>query len=124
MYTITSMSFLLGVGFLVLAASYPSTLLPYGYAIFIGLGYAAMAPLTPATASDLFGGPGFSMIFGALHMVLCVGTAVGAWAGGEIFDRTGGYAPALWVAVGLTLLSCILLWNVAPRRPNPSPVLR
>jgi len=118
-FTITSTCFILGVGVLVLAGAYPAAILPYAYAVLIGLGYAATAPIAPATAGDLFGGPGFSTIFGALHMSLGFGNAIGTWGAGEIFDLTGSYALALSVAVALTVLSCALLWVVAPRRPNP-----
>jgi len=79
------------------------------------------APLTPAIASDLFGGPRFARIFGTLHFTNSVGGALGAWVAGVIFDATGSYAAALPIAVFMALLAPALLWFVAPRRPNPAP---
>jgi predicted MFS family arabinose efflux permease len=114
-------SFSLAIGVLVLAGKYPASALPFYYAVLLGIGYAITSPITPAIASDLFAGPGFSTIFGASHCALGFGTALGAWAGGEIFDQTGSYAAALWGAFSLTCFSCLLLWLVAPRRPNPPP---
>lgn len=113
----------LSVAFLALAGAHPRTLLPYAYALFIGLGYAATAPLTPAIANDLFGGPRFACIFGMLHFMNSLGGAIGAWIAGVIFDTTGSYALALPIAAGMALLAPGLLWWVAPRRPNPPPVL-
>jgi MFS family permease len=109
------------VGLLALAGAHPATLLPYAYAAVIGIGYAVTAPLTPAIASDLFGGPQFARIFGALHFMNSVGGAVGAWVAGSIFDATHSYALALPIAAGMALLAPGLLWIVAPRRPNPPP---
>ncbi len=120
-FTMASVCLAASVGLLVLSGSRPTGFLPYGYALVLGLGYAVTAPVTPAVSSDLFKGPGFPVIFGWLHMALCVGTAMGAWAGGEVFDRTGGYGLALAASVSLALLACGLLWLVAPRRPNPCP---
>jgi len=120
-YTISSACFLASLGLLVMAGDYPASPLPYLYAVFLGVGYAVTAPLTPAVCSDLFAGQGFPAIFGAVHVSLGVGTAMGAWAGGAIFDAVESYAAALWVAAGLTILSVALLWTVAPRRPNPPP---
>jgi predicted MFS family arabinose efflux permease len=79
------------------------------------------APLTPAIASDLFGGPRFARIFGMLHFANSLGGALGAWVAGVIFDATTSYALALPIAAAMALLAPILLWVVAPRRPNPAP---
>ena len=48
------------IGLLALAGAYPRSALPYGYAARVG--YPVTAPLTPAIASDLFGGPRFARI--------------------------------------------------------------
>ena len=109
------------VGLLALAGAYPRTLLPYGYAVLIGVGYAVTAPLTPAIASDLFGGPRFARIFGTLHFANSLGGALGAWVAGVIFDAAASYALALPIAATMALLAPTLLWFVAPRRPNPAP---
>ena len=109
------------VGLLALTGAYPRTLLPYGYAVLIGVGYAVTAPLTPAIASDLFGGPRFARIFGALHFANSVGGALGAWIAGFIFDATASYALALPIAATMAVLAPSLLWFVAPRRANPAP---
>ena len=109
------------IGALVLAGRYPASGLPYVYALLIGLGYGGTAPLAPAAASDLFSGPAFGTIFGTMYPAMCLGIASGAWAAGRIFDGTGSYALALWLALGMAVVSPTLLWVVAPRRPNPPP---
>jgi len=110
------------IGALAIAGQYPATVLPYLYGVLIGLGYAATAPLTPAAASDLFRGPGFSVIFGTLHFVLTLGAAVGSWGAGRIFDWTGSYAIALVMGLIASLVAPALMWVAAPRRPHPPPV--
>jgi len=120
-FTLACGSLVLSIGGLVLAGAHPAGAMPYLYAVLLGLAYAITAPLAPAVSNDLFGGPGFSTIFGTIHISLGLGTAAGAWAGGKVFDLTGSYAAALWGAAGLTLLSCAVMWLAAPRRPNPAP---
>jgi MFS family permease len=97
------------VPLLALAGVYPRTVLPYGYAVLIGIGYAVTAPLTPAIASDLFGGPRFPRIFGLLQVTNSLGGAIGAWIAGVIFDLTASYARALTIAAGMALLAPGLL---------------
>lgn len=109
------------IGLLVLAGAFPHTPLPYVYALVMGIGYAVTAPVLPAISSDLFGGPRFSSIFGVIHMSMGFGSALGAWGAGRIFDLTGSYAEAFWLAIGLSVLSPTILWSVGPRRPNPPP---
>ena len=109
------------LGILALSGRHPDTLLPYLYAVLIGIGYGALSPVFPAVTSDLFGGPGFPTIYGALYTVICAGLGLGAWAAGWIFDATGSYAGALWCGLALAAITPVLLWLAAPRRPNPVP---
>jgi MFS transporter, OFA family, oxalate/formate antiporter len=122
--TTTTLAFgcvLASIGALVLAGRHPASALPFVYAVLIALGYGVLSPVFPAVASDLFAGPGFSTIYGALYGAICLGLAAGAWSAGRLFDATGSYAVALWVGAGMTLLTPTLLWLAAPRRPNPAP---
>ena len=120
-YTFAFTCTVASVAAIVLAGWHPDTVLPYVYGVLIGLGYAGTAPLTPAAASDLFGGPGFATIFGSLHMLLCLGAAVGSWGAGKIYDWTGSYAWALWAAFACAIIAPALMWVAAPRRPHPPP---
>lgn len=109
------------LGALILAGRYPDSWLPFLYAVLIGLGYNVLSPVFPAVAGDLFGGPGFSTIYGALYSVICLALAGGPWLAGKIFDLTGGYTAAFWIGLGSAVVTPLLLWLVAPRRPNPAP---
>jgi len=123
-YTLAFASFIASLGVLVLAGRYPGSGLVYLYAVLVSLGYSATAPLTPASASDLFGGPRFSTIFGTLHIGNSLGAAAGAWIAGQIFDWTRSYVGALWLAFATGIVAPLLLWIVAPRRPHPPPISR
>lgn len=123
-YTLAAGCVVASIGLLVLAGRYPTSALPYLYAVLNALGYGVLSAVFPAIASDLFGGPGFSTIYGALYTVICVGLAFGPWAAGQIFDLTGSYATALWIGLAMAVVSPGVLWIVAPRRPNPPPVRR
>ncbi len=112
------------IALLVLAGRFPTSVLPFLYAVLVGLGYSVLSPVFPAVASDLFGGPGFSTIYGALYTVICFGLAAGPWIAGRVFDLTGSYAVALWIGLAMAVLSPALLWVVAPRHSNPPPAAK
>ena len=120
-YTLAAGCIVASIGLLVLAGRYPACALPYVYAVFAAFGYGVLSPVFPAAAADLFSGPGFSTIYGALYTVICLGLASGPWAAGQIFDLTGSYATALWIGLAMAVVSPGVLWIVAPRRPNPPP---
>ena len=120
-YTLAAGCIVASIGLLVLAGRHPASSLPYIYAVLMAFGYGVLSPVFPAAASDLFSGPGFSTIYGALYTVICLALASGPWIAGQVFDLTGSYAGALWIGLGMAVVSPALLWLVAPRRPNPPP---
>lgn len=120
-YTLAYGCMTLSLGLLMLAGRHPLAPLLYAYALAAGLGYGVLSPVQPAAASDLFGGPGFSTIYGALYIPVSMGGAFGAWLAGAIYDWQGGYDLALWVGMLTAALSPALFWLAAPRRPHPPP---
>jgi MFS family permease len=109
------------LGGIAMVARYPVAPLLYGYALAAGVGYGVLSPVQPAAASDLFAGPGFSTIYGALYVAVSAGGAFGAWVAGATHDALGSYSVALWIALLNTIASPLLLWVAAPRRPHPPP---
>lgn len=107
---------------LALVGTLPGLALPIAFALLLGTGYAANAPIIPAVARDLFAGPKFPSIFGTLAMFAALGGATGSWLGGALYDLTGGYRAMLLVAGGLAIYAPSMLWIAAPRRPQPPPV--
>jgi predicted MFS family arabinose efflux permease len=67
-------------------------------------------------AADLFQGKSFGLIYGINEAVIGLGSALGPWLGGFVFDRTGTYRIALLIAIGASLASCPFLWMAAPRK--------
>ena len=120
-YTLGLSCIFLGVLCLAAVGSVPGLLLPLAFAVLLGVGYAANAPIIPAAARDLFAGPKFPSIFGTLSMFAALGGATGSWLGGALHDLAGNHWPMLGVAAGLSLCAPIMLWLAAPRRPQPPP---
>ncbi|MFC2002289.1 MFS transporter, partial [Chloroflexota bacterium] len=88
----------------------------YSYAIAFGLGLGLMAPAYSSTAADLFGGGGFGSILGFANIGWGLGSGIGAWLGGAIFDQTGSYSLAIVIAIVAFILVCLFGWLAAPRK--------
>jgi MFS family permease len=121
-YSIGLASILLSVLCLAFIGALPGLVMPIAFALLLGTGYAANAPIIPAAARDLFAGPKFPSIFGTLSMFAALGGATGSWLGGALYDLTGDYRAMLLVAGGLAICAPCMLWIAAPRRPQPPPL--
>lgn len=115
-YSLGMLCVVTSVGVLGLVALGPSVLLVYAYGVLVGVGYSVTAPLMPAVISDLFRGPHFGAIFGALHLGNALGGSLGPWAAGRIFDATGSYRLAFIGAIAGAILGTLGLWIAGPRR--------
>ena len=93
-----------------LAAGPPSAAI-YGYAVLLGLGYSATASLIPAMVSDRFGGRHFGAIVGMGLMGSAVGSALGPWMAGYLFDLTGTYMMAFAIAAGCGVAAGAAGWR-------------
>jgi MFS family permease len=118
---ICSMS-LVGLALLWLASLVPAEssalrmALLVGYLLTFGLGYSAMSPVYAAAVSDKFAGKNLGTILGLLDLGFGLGSALGPWWAGWMFDRYGSYdAVILGVAVGVVLTGYGLA--TATRRP-------
>jgi MFS family permease len=104
--------------------SVPGLFLPVLFAVLLGVGYSANAPIIPSVTRDLFAGPRFPSIFGTLSMFAAMGGATGSWLGGYLFDISGGYQLMLMAAAAMAIFGPIMLWLAAPRNPeSPPPVV-
>lgn len=90
--------------------------MPYSYGMIYGFCYGAAAVLTPVLTADTFHGKQYGSILGGIYVVANLGSAVGAFLGGYIFDLTGSYTWAFALAIPGMWLSCLLFWLAAPRK--------
>jgi MFS family permease len=101
---------------LLLLPRYPTTIMMYVVVASQGvLGYG-LTSVMGAIPAELFQGQRYGTIFGTLSLGAGLGAACGPWMTGVIYDRTGSYAPAWWMALGFSGLSMLCMWRAAPRR--------
>lgn len=90
-----------------------------GYLLTFGLGYSAMSPVYASAVSDQFAGRNLGTILGLLDLGFGLGSALGPWLAGWMFDRYGSYdAVILGVALGVVLTGYGLA--TASRKPAAS----
>lgn len=116
-YALGMIGMIFGVGVLWLVALAPSAWLALGYAVLFGIGYSVTAFIVPAMMSDRFRGPHFGSIFGVTQVAGALGSALGAWLAGRIFDATGSYAIAFTLAAAAAAVAALSVWAGRLRGP-------
>jgi sugar phosphate permease len=64
----------------------------YLAAVLYSIGHSAGTPIYGSVIADIFSGRKVGVIFGFLEVSFGLGSALGAWAGGYLFDLTGTYS--------------------------------
>jgi len=114
-YTLGAIGTIIAVVALTLASVSQPWLL-YLYAIFFGIFFGIVTPVSVSSIADLFAGKHFGAINGFCLLGFGIGGAIGPWLGGYIFDVMNSYTLAFVIAIVTFGLSCISLWLAAPRR--------
>jgi MFS family permease len=85
------------------------------HACCFGLTWGARGPAVTAKTADLFPGQHLGAILGVITVGTGIGSAVGAWGAGWIFDVFGSYRVAFLASIVSYLIGCAAFW--ALRRP-------
>src|ERR1700751_4897189 len=94
--------------------SAPTPMLLYAMILAQGtLGYGLTSVMGPIPA-EIFDGRHYGAIFGTVMVAAILGGAAGPWITGVIYDRTGTYSIAFWIAAGCSLISILAIWLAAP----------
>ncbi len=89
-----------------------STASAWAFAAVMGLLWLGTVPMTNGLVAQIFGLRYMSMLTGVVFLGHQLGSFLGAWLGGRIFDETGAYFLAWALAVGLSLLATLCSWPI------------
>jgi predicted MFS family arabinose efflux permease len=78
------------------------------FAAVMGLTWLGTVPLTSGLVAKVFGTRHLGTLFGVCFLSHQVGSFLGAWAGGYVFDVTGSYA-LIWLATAIAGLVAAML---------------
>ncbi|MDM1696352.1 MFS transporter [Thiopseudomonas alkaliphila] len=84
-----------------------SQLSAYLFGIAMGLLWLSTVPLTNGTVASMFGIRNLSMLAGIVFFFHQVGSFLGGWLGGLVFDRTGNYDLIWQVSIALSVVAAL-----------------
>jgi MFS family permease len=106
---------IVGVVFALMITSPDQHLLLWLHACCFGLTWGARGPAITAKTADLFPGPNLGAILGVISIGTGLGSAIGSWLAGFVFDTTGSYRVAFLLSILFYCAGSVAFW--ALRRP-------
>ena len=85
------------------------------FSSLIGLLFLSTIPLTSGIVAQVFGTRYMAMLYGIVFLDHQIGSFIGIWLGGVLFDYTGSYDMIWWTAVGLGVAAAIIHWPIDER---------
>jgi len=95
--------------FLLLPPS-PATVLAFSAAM--GLLWLSTIPPTSGLVAVMFGPRYMATLFGFVFFSHQVGSFLGIWLGGKLFDETGSYDPIWWTGIALGIAAALIHWPI------------
>jgi len=112
LYALRAAAFVL---FLALPLSWMSVLL---FAASLGFLWLGTIPLTSGLVGYMFGPTHMSMLWGIVFFSHQLGSFLGGWGAGRLYDIQGNYDLMWWISVGLGIFAAAIHWRIR-ERPVP-----
>ncbi len=80
----------------------------YVFSSVMGLLWLSTIPPTNATVAQIFGVAHFSMLGGFVFFSHQIGSFMGVWLGGFLYDRTGSYDIVWYIAIALGVAAALI----------------
>ncbi|AXX95285.1 MFS transporter [Arcobacter ellisii] len=88
------------------------------FGILIGFVWLATVPLTSGLVAQIFGVKALATLYGIVFLFHQLGSFLGAWVGGIVYEKTGSY-DTIWIAcVFLSILAAIIHINMDDKKIN------
>lgn len=91
------------------------------FSLTIGMLWLSTVPLTSGLVAGMFGPRYMGTLYGVVFLSHQLGSFLGIWMGGRLYDAYGSYDIVWWVAIGLGVASAIVHLPVREQRVEAVP---
>lgn len=95
--------------FMLIPFSLPSVLV---FSAVMGFLWLATVPATSGLVAVMFGTRYMALLYGIVFLGHQIGSFIGVWLGGWIYDRSGSYDLVWWLGAALGIMAAIVHWPI------------
>jgi len=92
-----------------------SLLSVYVFSAVMGFLWLATVPATSGLVAVMFGTRYMALLYGIVFLGHQIGSFIGVWLGGWLYDTSGSYTAVWWLSVGLGIMAAIVHWPIQER---------
>jgi predicted MFS family arabinose efflux permease len=85
------------------------------FSAVMGLLWLSTVPLTSGLVAQMFGLRYMATLFGIVFFSHQLGSFLGIWLGGYLYDTRGSYDLVWWLSIALGLIAALLHWPIDER---------
>ena len=85
------------------------------FSAIMGLLWLSTVPLTSGLVAQIFGPRYMATLFGIVFLSHQIGSFLGVWLGGYLYDVYGSYDVIWWLSIALGLIAALLHWPIDER---------
>ncbi len=78
------------------------------FSLSMGALWLATVPLTSGLVAHIYGLRYMGTLYGFVFLSHQIGSFLGVWLGGKLYDLTGGYSTVWWIGVGVGAFSALV----------------
>ena len=82
------------------------------FAAAMGILWLATVPLTSGIVGQIFGPQYLGTLFGVVFFSHQIGSFLGVWLGGVLYDQTQSYDVVWWICAALGVIAAVLHWPI------------
>jgi predicted MFS family arabinose efflux permease len=82
----------------------------------MGFLWLATVPATSGLVAVMFGTRYMAMLYGIVFLGHQIGSFIGIWLGGWLYDHRGSYDMVWWLGVAFGIMAAIVHWPIRERR--------
>ena len=86
------------------------------FSLFMGSLWLATVPLTSGLIAHIYGLRYMGTLYGLVFFSHQIGSFLGVWMGGRLYDATGDYTLVWWIGIGVSVFSTLIHMPIKEQR--------